>query len=479
MHSRREFAVGIAAIVAAPYILKKSSWAQTPRMRRDVQSLSPTDPWFAKYGQAVQAMHQLQQSSPNDRRHWRNQALIHINFCRHGDPDFFHWHRHYINNYELICGQLIGDPTFALTYWNWTAKNGIIPDPFYDLNLCNVAFYNDPSNAQSNNWSPNPVTTIGTRGLAKGQGLQSNPIAGEDFTQASVDGVSSQTSFDAFWGMLEGTQHGEAHVISGGSNGHMRSGMSPLDPIFWLHHCNVDRLWAEWQTAGNDTPALNASYNNQFVDGNGQAVMGATSSAALNFAAMGFTYDTITGTDVALLNLQPGGSGGTPTVPQAIGAADAGKMVIPRVEARIPVEAKDLTSYLFRPRTYRATKFPTVPRNAVEGGRILAKLTNVTVPSGDASLICKVFVDCPYLSPGTPSTDPHYASSFSFFGRNKEHGHGDFYVDLTKPLRNLYGQGRVSSDKINVQLMAVGASADVPVTPDSGFQVGKIEILAA
>jgi hypothetical protein len=22
---------------------------------------------------------------------------------------------------------------------------------------------------------------------------------------------------------------------------------SPNDPVFWLHHCNIDRLWAEWQ----------------------------------------------------------------------------------------------------------------------------------------------------------------------------------------------------------------------------------------
>jgi tyrosinase len=26
--------------------------------------------------------------------------------------------------------------------------------------------------------------------------------------------------------------------------------MSPRDPIFWLHHCNIDRLWAEWNARG-------------------------------------------------------------------------------------------------------------------------------------------------------------------------------------------------------------------------------------
>lgn len=23
--------------------------------------------------------------------------------------------------------------------------------------------------------------------------------------------------------------------------------ISPADPIFWMHHANVDRIWSEWQ----------------------------------------------------------------------------------------------------------------------------------------------------------------------------------------------------------------------------------------
>jgi tyrosinase len=457
-----------------------------------VQSLSPNDPWFTKYAQAIQAMHQLQQQNPNDPRNWRNQSLIHITHCPHGADDFVHWHRYYINNYEAILGQLIGDPTFALAYWNWSAKNGIIPDPFYDVNQCNVTFWNDPSNAQSNNWSPFPVNTIGTRGLSKGQGLQSDPNSGQVFTQSFIDGILAQTDFDIFTGTLEGSPHNNGHVISGRPNGHMINGMSPLDPIFWLHHCNIDRIWAEWQTAGNTTPPLSLNYNNQFVNGTGQPVM-ASSANALNFAAMGYTYDTIAGpiavADAQQLGLQPPGDapgggappGGTPvqpTQPQTVATADSGKTAVPNVETRIPVDVKDLTSYLFKPRIYRATKVPSVQRAAVEGGRIIAKLTQITPPQKDGALICKVFVDCPYLSPSTPSTDPHFASSFSFFGRMKDHAHGAFYVDLTQPLRNLYGQGRVTADKVNVQLMPVGAGPDIPTPPDLAFKVGKIEILA-
>lgn len=38
--------------------------------------------------------------------------------------------------------------------------------------------------------------------------------------------------------------HNRVHVWVGG---HMGPGTSPNDPIFFLHHCNVDRLWALWQ----------------------------------------------------------------------------------------------------------------------------------------------------------------------------------------------------------------------------------------
>jgi tyrosinase len=257
-------------------------------------------------------MHALQTSNPSDRRSWRNQALIHINHCPHGVQSFVHWHRHYILNYELICGQLIGDTSFALAYWNWSEKKGIIPDPFYDAGPLNVQFWNDPSNAQSNNWGPGTVTTVGTRALAKGEGLQDDPNAGQEFTQEFVDGIKEQTNFSIFTNRLESFPHNDGHVITGGADGHMGDGMSPLDPIFWLHHCNIDRIWAEWQTPGNITPPLNLSYNNQFVNGSGQPVTNASSASALDFAAMNYTYDTLTGPLVAAQMQQLGLSPGLP-----------------------------------------------------------------------------------------------------------------------------------------------------------------------
>lgn len=42
--------------------------------------------------------------------------------------------------------------------------------------------------------------------------------------------------------------HDQYHGILGGENGHMSiPPVAAFDPVFWLHHCNVDRLLAIWQ----------------------------------------------------------------------------------------------------------------------------------------------------------------------------------------------------------------------------------------
>ncbi|KAK6532574.1 hypothetical protein TWF281_006758 [Arthrobotrys megalospora] len=67
--------------------------------------------------------------------------------------------------------------------------------------------------------------------------------------------------------------HNEIHGITGGG-GHMSwntvssfgGDPSRLDPIFWLHHCNVDRLFAIWQAIYADTGRFpDAWFNSQAV----------------------------------------------------------------------------------------------------------------------------------------------------------------------------------------------------------------------
>ena len=52
-------------------------------------------------------------------------------------------------------------------------------------------------------------------------------------------------------GELENLPHNRVHVRIGGQNGFMSDpATAALDPIFWLHHCNIDRLWEVWRNQG-------------------------------------------------------------------------------------------------------------------------------------------------------------------------------------------------------------------------------------
>lgn len=63
-------------------------------------------------------------------------------------------------------------------------------------------------------------------------------------TSEQVAKLIAYDSFDTVYQNLEGHIHGSPHVFNGGD---METMYSSNDPIFYLHHANVDRLWAVWQ----------------------------------------------------------------------------------------------------------------------------------------------------------------------------------------------------------------------------------------
>eukprot|EP00842_Homolaphlyctis_polyrhiza_P002140 jgi/Hompol1/2927/HPOL_001490-RA len=71
------------------------------------------------------------------------------------------------------------------------------------------------------------------------------------YSSASVHGLMSIKTYDRFRTLLEGGPHGSVH------NG--------IDPLFALHHCNIDRIWAVWQKVVG--PSIGNSYNGLLVDG--------------------------------------------------------------------------------------------------------------------------------------------------------------------------------------------------------------------
>ena len=65
--------------------------------------------------------------------------------------------------------------------------------------------------------------------------------------------------------------HNRVHVWVGGSMG---PSSSPNDPVFFLHHCNIDRLWALWWSDDPKRPYLPADGEPDPTDPAGENVMG-------------------------------------------------------------------------------------------------------------------------------------------------------------------------------------------------------------
>ena len=63
------------------------------------------------------------------------------------------------------------------------------------------------------------------------------PFAGE---AEVLSMIANEDEYDGFREDFEMGPHTFVHALIGG---HMQSNWSPADPIFWLHHTNVDRIW--------------------------------------------------------------------------------------------------------------------------------------------------------------------------------------------------------------------------------------------
>lgn len=235
LFTRREFCrvVGGTSI----FLLKGSEVQadQTSRGLRVRVNVTGSDAGaiVASYAKAVDAMRRLPETDP---RSWTKQAEIHLNHCPHANWFFLPWHRAYLRYFEEICRDLSGDPEFVLPYWDWTADPQV-PKPFWSGVL------NDPKR------DIGPTDAMLSEFV--GQSVINKIMAITDFEQfASLRSTSTRGGQGGGYALLEATPHNYVH---GRINGDMGTFLSPLDPIFWLNHANLDRLWAMWNLRNGNT----------------------------------------------------------------------------------------------------------------------------------------------------------------------------------------------------------------------------------
>ncbi len=199
----------------------------------------------------------------------------------HSSPVFLPWHRVFIRMFELdlqFADKVINgeDGKIALPYWDWTRDRSLDPKDKKQGYLWQPDFLGgtDHTDAAKSQFLSVPsgwevFRTNGTkegplRRFLNGGGLPSLrnvKYAQKRKTYDSVDFNRGSKSSKSYRNTLEGwvsigrtsapTLHNKVHVSVGGedgvNSGHLQLSVSPNDPIFFFHHCNIDRLWAIWQ----------------------------------------------------------------------------------------------------------------------------------------------------------------------------------------------------------------------------------------
>lgn len=205
------------------------------------------------------------------------------NTCRaHFDSNeilfFLPWHRMYVFHLERICRRLLGDDSFTLPYWNYSSGSAVLPAPFRNPS--------SPLFRAERNPGPNQGQPI-DQGQAPGAVSAVRALARRNYaTQGNDEG------FNEF---LDSDPHGPVHVMIGNADRGMGTiAWAARDPIFWLHHANIDRIWASWNAAGrrNPTDAAFLDRTFSFADENGQAVTSRVRDF-LDPAARGYRYDAL------------------------------------------------------------------------------------------------------------------------------------------------------------------------------------------
>jgi len=247
--------------------------------------MGSTDPVIDSYRRGVQVMMSRPQSDPTS---WMYQANIHgtalsgllWNSCEHGNGEFLPWHRMYVYFFERIVRAASGDPSFALPYWDYSQPGfSRLPDAFRNPQTGNVLFNpNRNGSVNAGQSFPNSAAVLATQSMQATEFLPTGISPG--FGAGSGSGAGR--------GTIESLPHNPVHVAIGGDMGHPFT--AGQDPIFWLHHCNIDRLWDAWINLGggraNPTNSgwLNTSHS--FFDENGNQVS-MTNAEILNTTSMG------------------------------------------------------------------------------------------------------------------------------------------------------------------------------------------------
>ncbi|OHF02032.1 hypothetical protein CORC01_02611 [Colletotrichum orchidophilum] len=236
----------------------QNSRCQAPSIRREWRSLGSDEK--ADYISAVRCLLSRPSKVTAGSSLYHDFPLLHsvVGGVSHNTALFLPWHRYLLHVYET---ELRSTCSYngSLTYWDWSLDwesladspvfsnttgfggNGdssapesvggghcVTDGPFYDLKLAIFGLEEDRHCL--------------SRGFADGNVM--GRLNGDKVKPAVIEEILRQPDYASFFGKLEDGPHNQ---IPNGIQGDFIKFTAPNDPLFFLHHSQLDRLWWMWQ----------------------------------------------------------------------------------------------------------------------------------------------------------------------------------------------------------------------------------------
>jgi tyrosinase len=331
------------------------------------------------------------------------------------DPSFYQelfflpWHRYFVYYFEEIIRSVLQDATFTLPYWDYLGgPPGTVAIP-PELQDSASPLYRADRNPGVNAGQPVDVGPGRTK-------LNSNAFKETLYIKSTPQGDVG------FCPVLDGNPHGAIHVDVGTPTNMGRVPYAGGDPVFWLHHCNIDRLWESWnRLPGRKNPNWpDRSFT--FANASGGAVI-APVAGADRVALMHYQYDQYyvpQGIPIAAV-----------AADRQLTAVSSPSEVRAIISAPLSLGSTAVSAALAAPATPLATGAPALRLAVPSSARSLYLiLGGVDAMLDPGSVVYNVYLDMPEGTKASES-DPYYVGSLNFFNAALGHDHGDSHGHTT------------------------------------------------
>jgi tyrosinase len=221
----------------------------------------------------------------------------------HQNPWFLPWHREFLLRFERQLRKV--HPRVTLPYWDWMRerrKSSSLWAPDFmggDGEGAKGHVETGPFAFSAGNWRLN-VQSQGVRdpalrrALGRGGSLPTekkirNALGRAPYDTAPWNDMMRSRMGSAFRPQLEHAVHDPVHNWVGGT---MALATSPNDPVFFLHHANVDRLWAVWIARHRRAERyLPRSEGTRWDQDRPMPVLGGKPAHVLNHDGLGYRYE--------------------------------------------------------------------------------------------------------------------------------------------------------------------------------------------